>query len=215
MQNTNVPVVQDTPVNWTCHLHTSGECTISLLATMYYHVIPTKKISATAARYNSFAHSDEFWELLGPIMYVAPVAYSSARNNISCWTKIKRVMTQLDAQNIRLSQYDTANDFMKKHLVVNSTGEFLKMCNAYLIRKSGTKKKQEYYSRPTFKRALLKALFPKIDMPKNGIPTNTPGWALESYDKLKVASKLRAPGEAMNGRRRANQNDIDSLVTYK
>lgn len=214
MQNTNVAGIQNGCIIWTCHLHTS-DCTIRFVNNTYYHVVPVKKINVAAQKYNCHTAQDEFWEFFGNVLYVTPVAYSSAINDFEVFQNMMKTFSVLDKDNLRMSQYDTASDFMKKHFVLNADGTKMSMCNAHLIRHTSSKQQQIYYTRPVWLLAILKVLFPKIDIQKAGIPTNTPQWALNLYntskDRLRVKGRDRFAPYSSKKNMRSNDSTAVQL----
>lgn len=193
MENANVDGPKNGGVSWTCHLHTSADCSMRYTGGSYYHVVPVKNITPIALTFNRHFVQDEFWESFNDVLYVSPFAYSSAINDIVAFNSILAVFSYLDKENLRMRSFDTANDFVKKHFVIDAEGKQVTLCNVHLIKKTGSQKAQTYYTRPSWIQAVLKALFPKIDVHKNGIPTNTPQWAIEMYKFAKTNGSKAKP----------------------
>lgn len=177
----------DSTKYWLCHLHSSSTCTIKTefdleyQKTRYFHVIPIKNISVTAQSYNARKVTDEFWEDLGCITYFSPIAYASCCNNYKIFNAVINIFRTLDANNMKYSSLNTASDFVKKHIVTDGSTS-VALCNKHLIKtvsKKGTS--QMFYTRLIWIKSILKILFPKIDATKEGIPTNTPQWAIQLF----------------------------------
>nr|DBA13085.1 TPA: gp93-like protein [Oryctes rhinoceros nudivirus] len=171
---------------WLCHLHSSSTCSLktepepgSQQQQRYFHVIPIKNISVTAQSFNARKVADEFWEDFEHVLYVSPIAYASCINNYNVFNAVVSIFNQLDANNMKYSSLNTPADFVKKHIVTDGLTKIC-LCNKHLIKSAG-KKIQQFYTRNVWIKSILKLLFPKIDATKEGIPTNTPQWAINLF----------------------------------
>lgn len=148
----------------------------------YFHAVPIKNISVSAQAFNVRKVVDEFWEDFEYVSYISPIAYASCVNDARVFMKVLGIFHVLDSRNMKYSSSNTAADFVKKHIVTDGAGQ-VHLCNKHLIRSIAKKGKmsQQYYSRPCWIRDTLKIVFPKIEATKEGIPTNTPQWAISLY----------------------------------
>lgn len=158
----------------------------------YFHVVPIKNISVTAQSFNARKVTDEFWEDLGHVTYFSPIAYSSCINDYNIFNAVIGVFKQLDDNNMKYSSFNTPSDFVKKHIITDGSTKIC-LCNKHLIKtisKKGTNP-QTFYTRNIWIKSILKLVFPKIDATKEGIPTNTPQWAINLFisSKGEVHSK--------------------------
>lgn len=150
----------------------------------YYHVIPIKNISVAAQIFNTRKVMDEFWEDLGHVTYFSPIAYASCINDHNIFNAVIGIFKQLDDNNIKYSSLNTPSDFVKKHIITDGITSVC-LCNKHLIKSVSKKNPQYFYTRNVWIKSILKLVFPKIDATKDGIPTNTPQWAINLF----IASK--------------------------
>jgi hypothetical protein len=166
-------------IRWACHLHKSdARCEMRIVNNRYYHITQQKDADAYAqVNFNAQQISDEFWEDFGTRLFVSPIAHCSVIDNCQVFIKMSQLFVELDAKHLKFHiKYNTAADFIKRHIICDVTGEIF-LCNKHLLRHSSSKKPQEFYKRDIWIRSIIKELFPKITKLKN-IPTNTPLWAM-------------------------------------
>ncbi|ATY70240.1 GrBNV gp93-like protein [Tomelloso virus] len=174
--------------SWECHIHSSALCTMKTeydaeaLQMRYYHVIPIKNISVAAQLFNSRKVLDEFWEDFEYVPYFRAIAYTDCINDQKIFKNVMVIFQQLDDRNMKYSSLNTPSDFIKRHIITDGVSRIC-LCNKYLIKTTAKKGNapQAFYTRNSWIKAILKLLFPKIDSTKEGIPTNTPQWALNLF----------------------------------
>lgn len=146
----------------------------------YFHVIPVKNISIRAQTYNANKIPDEFWEDLGTVSYVSPILRADCVNNFQVFRLVLELFKHLDDNALKYSSLNTPSDFIRRHIITDGTNN-ITLCNKHLLKsckKSG--KPQVFYTKDQWIKCILKGLFPKMDAPyKEGIPTNTPYWAID------------------------------------
>lgn len=185
----------DTVKSWTCHLHSSGHCSMrkeydpDVERDRYYHVVIIKNISITAQSYNVRNNADEFWEDFLYVAYFSPIVYCTCINEYKTFQMLVDLFRKMDENNIKYSSFNTPADFMKKHIITD--GSNITLCNKYLVKKGLSKSIQIFYGRDYWLKACLKILFPKIEATKDGIPTSTPPWAISIFASLKGAGQTR------------------------
>lgn len=144
----------------------------------YYHVVPIKNISIQAQSFNARKVIDEFWEDLGNIPFFTPIAYATCSNNYDIFEAVITLFKTLDDSNLKYTKLNQPLDFIKKHIITDGSTNII-LCNKHLLTKTSS---QRYYTKDCWLKTLLKALFPNIDSAnKEGIPTNTPQWAINMY----------------------------------
>lgn len=105
---------------------------------------------------------------------------------------ILELFKTLDDHSLKFTSYNTPSDFIRRHIITDGIKQ-VSLCNKHLL-KSGCKKKdgrnQSFYTKTQWIKCILKGLFPKIDSPyKEGIPTNTPDWAIRIYPRNTSAQR--------------------------
>lgn len=188
--------LKQTQNSWTCHLHassSSAECSMRLIGETYYHIVPVKTISRDAQRYNTQNISNEFWETFDSVVYVTPIAYASHINDYDFFRRIMIIFHMLDVSRLKYTSQNTVNDFIKRHMVCTATGSRISLCNKHLLKSAGPAtmtaasmaaaalKPYSLYTKPTWIRSLLKALFPRIEIVKDGVSPSIPVWAINMY----------------------------------
>lgn len=173
---------------WTCHLHPSSKISCSMVYELvldnnkedivkdlgtYFHVVDVKVIDKSASLLNEKNISNEFWENLGYTCFVSPIAYSNWINYETVINKMFDIFKKLDEKRYYYSNYNTPNDFIKKHLVVDSVGH-ITLCNKHLIKQNKIEKQR--YNTISWSKRILKALFPNLISQKNKISTDIPTW---------------------------------------
>lgn len=186
--------------SWQCHIHSSSsDCTIisefdaESQVRRYYHSVPIKTISVGAQQYNVRKKIGEFWEDLGSISYFTPIAYANCISNPKIFSNICFIFKQLDNDNLKYSTSNSASDFIKKHIITDGSVSIC-LCNKHLLTQSNktkTSKPQQFYTRASWIKSILKLLFPKIDSTKDGIPTNTPHWAISVFNSIKSDAQIK------------------------
>lgn len=180
---------------WTCHLHissSSAECTMRLIGDTYYHIVPVKTISRDAQQYNTKNIPNEYWEWFDTNLYVSPIAYTSHINSFLFFQRIMSIFQQLDMVRLKYSSQNSAADFVKRHLVCTPNGLRITLSNKNLLKSgssaasmlaaaNGNGKPYSFYTRHTWIKSLLKALFPRIEIVKNGVAPSIPVWAINMY----------------------------------
>lgn len=157
----------------------------------YFHVIPIKNISVSAQSYNARQVTDEFWEDFHNIPYFSPIAYASCISDYKIFSAVMTIFQKLDHNNMKYSSMNTAADFAKRHIITDGSSE-VSLCNKHLIKASKRGLKPQYfYTRNSWIKAMLKLVFPKIDDTKDGIPTNTPHWAISLYRSARAEPKSK------------------------
>lgn len=150
----------------------------------YYHVIPVKNISVLAQTYNSQKIPDEFWEDLGIVPYMSSIYHADCVNDKDVFRLILKLFKHLDENSLKFASFNTPSDFIKRHIITDGTKNII-LCNKHLLKSCRKKNKsQVFYTKDQWIKCILKGLFPKIDSPfKDGIPTNTPDWAINIYPR--------------------------------
>lgn len=180
---------------WTCHLHSNSKSSCSMVYEFvlnenkadiinnhgnYFHVIEVKIVDKSVSFLNEKNVPNEFWENLGPTCFVTPIAYSNWINYESVINKIFDIFKKLDEERFYYSEYNTPNDFVKKHLIVDSVGQ-INLCNKHLM-KQNKHFKSRYNTNSWFKR-IIKALYPNIVNKKNKISTDIPLWVTLKFNE--------------------------------
>lgn len=190
---------------WCCHLHSSSslDCSMRLIGDVYYHVVPVKTVSRDAQQYNMQNVPNEYWESLNTELFVSPVAYISHINDFNFFNRILIIFQLLDVHRLKYITRNTPAEFIKHHIVCTATGSRVTLCNKHLIKSagvptsnsssaaskiksklsSGVPKAYSLYTRSTWIRSLLKALFPQIESTKHGVSPTIPVWAINLYHK--------------------------------
>lgn len=137
----------------------------------YYHVIPVKELDRYALSFNARVASDEFWEPFNNIAYITPIAYSNWIEQELFMEQIFTLFEALDAHGVYYTCKNTPNDMIKQHLIVDCMGS-VTLCNKHLLRKAKVKPR---YTSVTWKKKIIKSLFPKATNPKT-MRADIPYW---------------------------------------
>lgn len=204
---------------WTCHVHassSSAECSMQLIDSTYFHIVPVKTISPSAQHFNCRTRPSEFWETFGSVVFVAPVVFTSHINNFAFFSRIMTIFGMLDSARLKYSTQNTASDFMRRHIVCNATGSRMTLSNKHLMKNAtasgsaSATKEYSCYTRLTWVRSLLKTLFPRIEIVKDGVSPNIPMWAIDLYHKSRSSNAGTGgadgrPGNIGNSKRARKQ----------
>jgi len=137
--NVNAPFVKDLETcRWPCHVHTSGDCSMTYVNGIQYHIIPIK--NGTCSKYaideynrpppqmcvstSGSYGTNEFWEPLtersmDPPMMCAfdKCSQKFDRNVIS--KMFKTIFSDLCNRNEHFSRYNTPRDMVHKHVLTD------------------------------------------------------------------------------------------------
>lgn len=176
---------QNEPPKWSCHLHPKSNCSIVFENNKQFHINTIKDVDKIASVYNTKNIPNEFWEDLGEnICYVSAIAYTNWINRMDFVVdKVFKIFQNLDENGYYFASENKPSDFIKSHLVVSPCGN-VRLCNLSLLRGSKISKKR--YSTNSWKKRIIKSLFPKLFAPKNKIATDIPAWVTIIYNELGI-----------------------------
>lgn len=139
--------------------------------------------------YNAQKIQDEFWEDMGTVAYVSSIDRADCINNPEIFRLVIDIFKHLDDSGLKFSSLTKPSDFIRRHIVTDG-GKNISLCNKHLLKRNTTNKAQVYYTRDAWIKCIMKGLFPKIESAyKDGIPTNTPDWAINFYPRTTLKKK--------------------------
>lgn len=160
-------------IRWDCHLHRQSTCSMCFSNGVFYHIVQVKVLSQYATIFNMRNREGEFWESFQTVLYISPIACITYLKYQKFLTKIFGLFNTMDENGILYSRYNTPEDFVKRHMIVNSNGA-ITLCNRHLLVQR--KQPKPYYSTKCWRKKIVRALYPGVNNNKRKVSSDNPSW---------------------------------------
>lgn len=136
---------------WSCHIHTSGDCTMTYVNGIQYHVVVVKPGACSQYALGEYnrpppdlrtinsvgATANEFWEPLTehtsePPMVCSVDACTEKHDRVFVQNLFKNILLKLCSKNEYFTKYNTAYDMVHRHAITNGFGKIV-LCNKHLL----------------------------------------------------------------------------------
>ena len=136
---------------WSCHIHTSSDCTMTYVNGIQYHVVVVKPGACSQYALGEYnrpppdlrtintvgATANEFWEPLTersaePPMVCSVDACTEKHDRAFVQNLFKNILLKLCTKNEYFTKYNTAYDVVHRHAITDGFGKIV-LCNKHLL----------------------------------------------------------------------------------
>lgn len=162
---------------WPCRLHNGNknDCYMIYERSIYYHIIPVRKMDHIMACENKRNEEGKFSESFGEHNFDSPIAGTSFVRSKTFMESVFKLFDEMDEHKLTYKKNNSSDDFVNKHLIVDARGR-LTLCNRHLIKKHN--RKNALFSTPMWRRKVLKSLYPGYSHSRKEVPSDVPKWIL-------------------------------------